>query len=303
MHKPSTQLAFITVNYNGIQDTRALINSIQALRLTIEYSIVVIDNGSVINEWASLLNEFPFLLGGRSEVNLGFAGGNNLGLTMVDAEYYYFINNDTILPIDAGSQIEDMIQFLASDSSIGGASPKIKYVEPANLLQYAGCTPLSRVTLRNRQIGYKEEDEGQYDEIVKVPYMHGAAMLVRGQVIKEIGPMPDLYFLYYEELDWCEQILKRFQLFYYPRAVILHKESASTGVDSPFKKYYLSRNRLIYAFRNRKGVERIASIIYLTAIQVVKALAEFVKGNSNSCKAILNGVKEGLVWGIRTNNS
>lgn len=299
MPKNSTQLAFITVNYNGIQDTRALVHSIKQCGLTVDYKIIVIDNGSQIDEYTSLLQEFPFLIGQRSNINLGFAGGNNLGLTMVDAEYYYFINNDTILPMDAGRQIDGMIEFLASDSSIGGVSPKIKYIEPANLLQYAGCTPLSRITLRNRQIGYKEQDEGQYDEILKVPYMHGAAMLVPRQVIKEIGPMPDVYFLYYEELDWCEQILKRFQLFYYPYAVILHKESASTGIDSPFKKYYLSRNRLIYAFRNRKGKERISSIIYLTTIQVVKALAEFSKGNSNSCKAILNGVKDGLVWGIK----
>lgn len=303
MSKQFSTLTFITVNYNGLDDTRALFRSIAEAKLTMDYTIVVIDNGSLNNEWEVLINEFPYLLGKRSDVNLGFAGGNNLAMELVEADYYYYLNNDTLLPKDADAQIIGMLDFLQTDSSIGGVSPKIKYFEPDNLLQFAGCTALTSITLRNRQIGYQEIDEGQYDNILPIPYMHGAAMLVRKEVLADVGLLPELYFLYYEELDWCHAITKKFKLFYYPKAYIFHKESASTGLDSPFKTYYLSRNRIIYAFRNRKGLIRVFSIIYLSVVQVVKSFLFVVKGQINHCKSTMKGTIDAIRWIINRGNN
>jgi len=301
MAKHSCQLAFITVNYNGLSDTRELLDSIAQANLTLDYRVVVIDNGSAVDEWAPLQDAYPWLLGMRSAQNLGFAGGNNLAFALLDADYYYFINNDTLLPAGANEQLLAMIDFLASHPKVGGLSPKIKYVDNPDMLQFAGCTPLSTLSLRNRQIGYQEIDKGQYDVATAIPYMHGAAMLLKRAVIDKVGPMPELYFLYYEELDWCHAIGKYYELYYYPKASILHKESASTGMDSPFKTYYLSRNRLIYAYRNRTGWTRIGALCYLFIVNTIHALRHGIKGQLAHSKAIGKGMRDGFSWMLKRN--
>lgn len=101
----------------------------------------------------------------------------------------------------------------------------------------AGATEISRITLRNRQIGYNEIDEGQYEIREAIPYMHGAAMLIPQSVIKKVGKMSECYFLYYEEIDWSERIRKHFDLCYFPNFTIYHKESNSVGENSPLKTF------------------------------------------------------------------
>lgn len=298
MHKPSVKLAFITVNYNGLADTRALLASIDAAALTMSFAVVVVDNGSVVDEWQRLrddFKDFTALVGIHSAANLGFAGGNNLGMTLVVADYYYFINNDTLLPPSANSQIKEMLAFLAKSPSVAGLTPKIMYVEPPNMIQFAGCTPLHSLSIRNRQIGYQEEDKGQYQKPIAIPYMHGAAMLLRGDVLREVGPMPEDYFLYYEEVDWCFIIGQKYKMYYFPDAFIQHKESASTGIDSPFKTYYLTRNRFLFTFRNRKGFTRILAVLYLSVAASIHAGRQWLRGRKDSSKAIISGVNDAFL--------
>jgi GT2 family glycosyltransferase len=266
MSTTNFKLSFITVNYNGFADTRDLLLSIISAKFTFTYEVIVIDNGSKEDEYSFLKEEFPCIKGRYLPTNLGFAGGNNVGLQMTNAEFLFFVNNDTFFPSDANKQILEMLNFMEQKLYVGGITPKIMYTEPKNLIQFAGCTSLSKITLRNKQIGYQEWDKGQYDRNSEIPYMHGAAMLVPHRVIRDVGMMSELFFLYYEELDWSCQIRKKYQLFYFAGAHIYHKESASTGADSPLKIFYLTRNRLLFAYRNRYGIFRILSILYLVAI-------------------------------------
>lgn len=86
-------------------------------------------------------------------------------------------------------------------------SPKIRFADPPRPIQFAGYTPLSKITLRNGLVGFNREDDGSYDTPHETPYAHGAAMMVRRETIEQAGEMPELYFLYYEELDWSERII------------------------------------------------------------------------------------------------
>lgn len=290
------KVSFITVNYNGKEDTAALLTSIALARLSFAYEVIVVDNASVADEFAWLKERYPTIKGCRSLRNLGFAGGNNLGIELSSGEYIYFINNDTLLPGDADEQIQSMISFCATTDQIGGLSPKIMYFDPPGLLQFAGCTPLTAITLRNKQIGYREKDVGQYNLVKEIPYLHGAAMFIPRHVIQHIGPMPELFFLYYEEVDWCYQISKYYNLYYYPQAYIYHKESASTGIDSPLKTFYLTRNRLLFAFRNRTGIQRLLSIFYIaTVASSLKMLRFIVKGKWQQAASVWSGMRSGFL--------
>lgn len=281
-------ISVITVNYNGLQDTREMLASLQTHVLTVSYEIIVVDNGSRENEAILLQEHFPDITVIRSEKNLGFAGGNNLGIHEAQGKYIFLLNNDTLVEDDS---LHFLCDTLEHNPQAAAVSPKIKFSGAPRNIQYAGFTPITKYTLRNEGIGYNEPDEGQYDTPSSTAFLHGAAMLVRREAIGKAGLMPEIYFLYYEEMDWCTHMSREgYHLLYDPRCTVYHKESSSTGTDSPLKTYYLTRNRLLYAWRNRQGITRIIAILYQLIIAVPKNLiVNLLHGKIPQLKAIVKG--------------
>ncbi len=265
------RLSIITVNYNGLHDTCELIDSIPP---TPGMEIIVVDNGSRQDEASLLSQRYPHVRALRSETNLGFAGGNNLGIQAARGQYLFFINNDTLFLDDW--HIDTLIARLEKDETIGMVCPKIRFTWGDRLLQFAGFTPLSSITLRNRSIGTNEVDNGQYDRPRPTPYAHGAAMLVRHEAIDRVGPMPECYFLYYEELDWSLLFRRAgYDIWYDPCTTIYHKESQSTGQNSSLKTYYMTRNRLLFAQRNIPSPQRWLTYLYLIGLVVPRDIVRF----------------------------
>lgn len=291
-------VSIITVNYNGLNDTCSLIDTIPFNNIL---EVIVVDNASKADEASIIEKRYPTVKVIRSKENLGFAGGNNLGIKAARGKYLFFINNDTLLRCkkeDVGCKMfQPLIDRLESSEKIGAVCPKIRFAWDNNPIQFAGYTPLSRITMRNRSIGYGEEDRGQYDTAHPTPYAHGAAMMVKHEVIDKVGLMPECYFLYYEELDWS-MIFKRagYDIWYEPACTIYHKESQSTGQDSPLKAYYLTRNRLLFAKRNIQGIQKYITYCYLIGIVAVRdILKHAIKGNSTLLRATYNGIRDFLV--------
>ena len=281
------ELSIITVNYNGFADTVQLIESIQN-HLTISYEFIVVDNGSKADEASMLKHQFPNIKVIRSDRNLGFAGGNNLGIKDAAANFLLFINNDTYVK---DNSFIHLVERMKKESVLGGISPKILFADQEKLIQFAGYTPLSPVTLRNRLIGFKEQDSGQYDHPISTPYLHGAAMLIRREAIEKVGGMPEIYFLYYEELDWSVQLRRAgYRLEYNPSAVVYHKESSSVGQESPLKAFYMTRNRLLFAKRNLSSFHRFLSIAYQISLALPKRVFHcLLKGNPDLAVAMMKG--------------
>ena len=254
--------------------------------------VIVVDNSSFQDEASEIKKRFPQVLVIRSNQNLGFSGGNNLGIQAAHGKYLFFINNDTI--IHQPSAISHLMNRLDSSPSIGMVSPKIRFSWGNQLIQYAGYTPLSPITLRNQSIGCGEEDLGQYDTPHPTPYVHGAAMMVKREVIEKAGMMPECYFLYYEELDWSEMIRRAgFEIWYEPACTVYHKESQTTGRMSPLKTFYITRNRLLFAQRNVKGCAKYLSYLYLIGIVAPKDILKYLcQGNLNLSKAVIKGIMD-----------
>ena len=283
-------LSIITINYNGIKDTCELIDTLPLNDETIE--VIVVDNASTQDEATELEKRYPLIIVIRSDKNLGFAGGNNLGIKAAHGKYLFFINNDAILP--QPSALSLLITRLESSDQIGMVSPKIRFTWGKQLIQYAGYTPLSKITLRNKSIGFGEKDNGQYDTPYPTPYAHGAAMMVKQEVIEKAGVMPECYFLYYEELDWSLMIRRAgYEIWYEPSCTIFHKESQTTGQQSPLKAYYITRNRLFFANRNINGKERYMTYLYIIGIVAVRDILKYLcKGHINMAKAVMKGIKD-----------
>ena len=283
-------LSIITINYNGIKDTCELIDTLPLNDETIE--VIVVDNASTQDEATEIEKRYQQVKVIKSDKNLGFAGGNNLGIQAAHGKYLFFINNDAILP--QPSAISHLLTRLESSDQIGMVCPKIRFTWGKQLIQYAGYTPLSKITLRNKSIGFGEQDNGQYDTPHPTPYAHGAAMMVKREVIEQVGMMPECYFLYYEELDWSMMIRRTgYEIWYEPACTVFHKESQTTGQQSPLKTYYIIRNRLLFAQRNIDGSEKYLTYIYLICIVAVRDVLKYLcKGQINMAKAVMKGIKD-----------
>jgi len=282
------KLSIITVNYNGQNDTCALIDSIP---FNEDMEVIVVDNGSHENEASMLQTKYPHIKAIRSDHNLGFAGGNNLGIKAAKGEYLYLINNDTVFK---NFNPEVLIKRLYNSTRIGMVCPKIRFAWDNNPIQFAGYTSLSSITVRNRAIGFGEEDKGQYDTPHQTPYAHGAAMMLKREVIDKVGFMPECFFLYYEELDWSMMITRAgYEIWYDPASTIYHKESQSTGQNSPLRTYYITRNRLLLVKRNYTGMKKCLAYIYLQMIVATRDILRFIiKGRTDLIKATIKGLQD-----------
>ena len=280
-------MSVITINYNGLKDTCELMDTLPLDDASIE--VIVVDNASKTDEASILEQRYPQIKVIRSKENLGFAGGNNLGIQAATGKYLFFINNDTVFE---DFNVRPLIARLESSGQIGMVCPKIRFAWGSHPIQYSGYTPLSPVTMRNRSIGFGEADHGQYDVAHPTPYAHGAAMMVKREVIERAGMMPECYFLYYEELDWSMMIRRAgYDIWYEPASTIYHKESQATGQDSPLKIYYITRNRLLFVHRNTRGISKPLSFLYLIGVVAPKDIIKhLLHKRPDLAKATIKGV-------------
>ena len=287
-------LSIITINYNGLKDTCDLMDSLPLEDTSLE--VIVVDNASKHNEAAQIEQRYPQVKVIHSDRNLGFAGGNNLGIQVALGKYLFFINNDTVFRdkrLEVRGEIDSLIQRLESSEEIGMVCPKIRFTWDHHPIQFAGYTPLSLITMRNHAIGCGEPDKGQYDTAHPTPYAHGAAMMVKREAIEKAGMMPECYFLYYEELDWSLMIRRAgYTIWYEPACTIYHKESQATGQDSPLRTYYLTRNRLLFVRRNSPDItSRFLSYLYLICIVAVKdSIKYLIHPRPDLAKAVVKGI-------------
>lgn len=291
MEKTKGLVSIITVNYNGFKDTCELVESLN-LHETYPYEVIIVDNASFNDESVKLQQKYPNIHVIPSYTNLGFAGGNNLGYLSIKGEYVLFLNNDIII---TEPFLEKLVGRLVVEN-VGLVSPKIKYEENRERIQFAGFTDLSPITLRNRIIGTGELDCGQFDIATKTPYVHGAAMIGKKEIIDRIGLMSEVYFLFYEELDWSIRFRKSgYELWYEPSAVVFHKECMTAKRGSSLRLYYMTRARLLFARRNTEHVGKVLPCIYLTTMPLLKyTLYSIFHAKWSHLVALWKGTKDGL---------
>lgn len=266
-------VSVITVSYNHPEVTCCLLASLRKVTYP-NIEIIVVDNASPRDNPDIIKEQFPEIIFIKSKINLGFAGGNNLGVKQAKGKYVLFINNDT--EVESGF-LEPLVTKCESDRMIGGVSPKIKFFHTPDTLQYTGQAPINNYTIRSHGYGHGKLDNGQFDKDTLTFFVHGAAMLIPMQVIKDVGMMAEVYFLYYEELDWGNRIRKAgYQLWYVHNSLVMHKESISTGKATPFKTYYLNRARIIYLRRNTEGMTFLIAFLFQVFIAIPKNLLFFL---------------------------
>lgn len=288
-------VSVILINYNTFDLTVDCLRSFSQ-SIYKNFELIVIDNASEEDLTSRFLEmNFPYEVRWyRSEVNLGFSGANNLGIRKSQGDIYFFINNDTEITPEL---IDRLLSTFSLSPNVGLVSPKILYFD-SKIIQYAGSTRLGFL-MRNRSVGIGEV-EGLYTEIRKTSYAHGAAMMIKKTVVDRCGPMPEHYFLYYEELDWCETIKRMgYEIWVNQKATIFHKESMSIGKSNSLKTYYLTRNRLLFKKRNYSRVESSVFFAYYLLLLPIKVALYTIKREPDHAKAFFKAV----LWHLKPHQS
>lgn len=294
-------VSIISVNYNHSYVTDAMLDSIALHNKYAPIEIIVVDNGSKDNPVPAWQQKYPYVTFVRSEENLGFAGGNNLGIQYAKGGYLFFVNNDTEF---TPGLIETLVETLEMHPECGIISPKIRYYDKPDMLQYAGFTPMNYYTARNSCIGQYETDKGQYDNLTgQTGYIHGAAMMLPRTAMDKAGLMPENYFLYYEEMDWCEKIKRAgFTIRINMQALIYHKESISVGAKSALKEFFMNRNRLLFIRRNCGLMIRTIFWIYFLCVVTPRNILSYMREKQPFTGVLLKSIWWNMTHDIDSND-
>ena len=285
-------VSIITINYNCPSVTDAMLHSLSLLNYP-NWEVIVVDNASPQYSSAYLKKLYPFIKHISSPINVGFAGGNNIGLQFAKGDYVLFLNNDTEVTEDL---VTELVMHLQKNPACAIACPKIKYHSMPSVIQYAGAMGLHPLTSRSYDIGRLQKDFGQYNDCRKTDLPNGASMMLPMRLINKIGVMSELFFLYYEELDWAAPFkLAGFEIHYVGTAEVFNKESVSTGIGSPLKTFYLFRNRLLYIRRNYRGIRRLIAVVFFLIISTpLHIIQHAVKKQWAHSKSIIQALR----WNI-----
>ncbi len=288
--KKNPLVSIISVNYAKADVTCELIESLKSITYP-NYEIIIVDNLS--EEDPSVISKkHPEVNLIKSEKNIGFAGANNLGISNAKGEFLLLLNNDTEVEPNF---LEPLIEALQTNKKIGAVSPKVLY-HNTNTIQYAGAKKVSPFSGRAFTSNYQEEDSGQTNVLKPTYYAFGGAMLIPKDIIKQIGPMPEVYFMYYEEIEWCEKIWNSgHQIYFVGNSIIYHKDSISLGKQSPLKTYYLNRNRILFLRRNTSLFHLFFSFFYLNLFVTPKEI--FLYAFSGNLKHLHYYLKA-LIWNL-----
>lgn len=291
-------VSIITLNYNNTAVTVEFLRSVQQHCQYPAIEVIVVDNGSREDPTQACLDEYPTARIILTGVNLGFSAGNNVGIKAAKGDYFFIVNNDTEF---TPGLIEGLLECFNTNPYAGLVSPKFHYFFHKGTIEYAGFNKVNVLTGRNTSIGKGEADHGQYNQPRETPYAHGGGMMTSRAAVIKVGLMPEIYFLYYEELDWSEQMRRSgYKIYYQPQALIYHKESMTTGKESTLKTFYQTRNRILFMKRNVKWHQFVAFILFFFLFTIPKnTLSYLLQGKLQHLKWFWKGILWHIFPGIK----
>ncbi|KAF5043845.1 Glycosyl transferase family 2 [anaerobic digester metagenome] len=234
----------------------------------------------------------------KNNANYGFAEGNNIGIRYVlksfSSDYILLLNNDTVVD---KKFLNELLKVAKNDEKIGFLGPKTYYYNyngDKNVINFAGGK-LNIKKGKASHLGLKEIDNNQHNEIKKVDYIEGSCLLIKRNVLEEIGLLDLNYFAYWEEIDLCIRGLKEGYIsIYVPKSKIWHKVSQS--VNNEIKTYYLNRNRIWFMKKYSNRNEYLFFRLYLFMYEFWRELCVYIIyfQDLKKTKCFLKSIKDGF---------
>lgn len=274
------KLFVVILNWNGKKDTLACLKSLEGSSC----EIVVVDNGSTDDSVTAILSAYPEITFISTGANLGFAGGNNVGIEYAlkqGADLVLLLNNDTVVDPQFIAALKEAAK--SSEYGILGAYP-LRYSEPTKLDHLGGIWNSQTATFN--LVGLSAPQGFRTDQ--NLDYVCGCSILVRREVFEKIGLLEPTFFLFWEEADFCMRAKKAgFKLGICYDAKLLHKVSASFVGGTPHKTYFWWRGRLLWMERNCASDEKerlLRQVLrpqlrHLKKLQILKTIQSFFKSD------------------------
>jgi N-acetylglucosaminyl-diphospho-decaprenol L-rhamnosyltransferase len=253
-------LSIVIVNWNTRDLLRDCLKSVYESEGSFTFETVVVDNCSQDGSCAMVGDEFPQVHVIESEINGGYAYANNLGLRRFHARYYLLLNSDTVLPPHA---LEQMLEFMDTHPKAGMAGPKLVLADGSLDLACRRSFPtvensfyklfgLSRLFPKSKRFGRYNLTYLDPDETAEVDSVVGAFMMVRGEVIEQVGGLDESYFMYAEDLDWALRAKQAgWKVYYYPEVTVLHYKASEQNRDKANYEFW----RAMYIFYRKHYAE------------------------------------------------
>lgn len=294
----------IILNWNGYKDTSELLESLFIISYT-NYKIVVIDNNSSQSEAEKLEKNYGVKVHIiRCNENLGFSGGNNVGIKYSleeKADFILLLNNDTVVE---PSFLEILVNKFETDAYIGIVAPQINYFDKPNRIWSAGGI-ISRLRGSGFADSDKLESEGEKSD-KKVSFVSGCCMLIKREVFLKAVMFDENYFLYNEDTDLCLRAIKSgYKIYVTPQSKIYHKVNSSTDKKfSVLPLYYTTRNRLYFSRKNFRQIYFLTTF-YIFMSMFLKSIVWVCTGKYKNVLVVKNAIDDffsGKMGKIEHNN-
>src|SRR5258708_4944971 len=306
--QPGGRVAVVLVNWNGAADTLATLASLDRCAAPLPGAIqdaaarpvalrpIVVDNGSTDDSVARLRGGGRGLELIEGGANLGFAGGNELGIrrALADPEVGWVLLLNTDVELDPG--FLPPLLAACADPAVGAAGPKIFYFEPPDRLWAAGGRLRIRETV-TEEFGRGRPDGPRFSRAAHLPYLTTCCLLMPRDALERVGPLAPAYFINVDDADWCRRALDAgFRLRYVPESRVWHKVAASSGgAYTPGKTFHTARSNAVYV-RRHAGLAGLAGFLAANLMALPLAwLRELPRGNARAVAAKARGRLPGLI--------
>jgi GT2 family glycosyltransferase len=273
------QIAVVILNWNGQKFLE------QFLPKVIQYSsiakVCVADNQSSDDSVAFVKKHFPEVIIIQNTSNNGFAGGYNVALKQINAEYYVLLNSDVEV---TEHWLEPTIALMDSNKNIAACQPKILDYNHKHLFEYAGAAggfidKYGYPFCRGRVFNDLEEDKNQYNDAVEVFWATGACMFVRAEAFWKVGGFDIDYFAHMEEIDLCWRLKNiGYQIYTEPKSLVYHVGGGTLHKLSPTKTYLNFRNNLTTLTKNSSPRFLFFKILYRMVLDGIAAYKFLFEG-------------------------
>ena len=288
------KLSIILLNYNGYEDTINCVKSIQKSKNLKNYDIIVVDNKSP-DDSLKYLRKVKDIILIESPSNDGFACGNNIGIKYAlehNSDYILLLNNDTEVDENA---ISIMLDKISNDDSLGIVECRIMYYSEKNKINYFGGHVDFTSCLAVHHHLNKEYKEGMEEKFFYTDFITGCSLMIKREVFEKVGLLPEEYFMYYEDTDFCVNVVDNgYKLGVCSDSVIYHKVSSSSGGQaSPFSTKWATRNRILFMKKFKKKTKGLLTKFIFYSSRIPVALIYIFTGKFKLLKAMNEGIKEG----------
>ena len=249
----------IVLAYNGIDLTLECLATLRAQDYP-NLHLLVVDNASTDDTVEILRAQAPDVEVLPANANLGYAGGNNLGMRHAlehGADLLFLVNNDTRLDAHCVTALVEEIQQAPTCGAVG---PMVYTWDNWQTISSAGGV-VDWVAADAINVGAGQIDQEQYGAR-SVDFVNGCGMMVSKTAVERVGLIDERFFMYWEETDWCVRMHEagldvRFQ----PRAKMQHKAPLTWEQQSPLTLYYMGRNRLFFIARHGRAAQRVGAVM------------------------------------------